>query len=323
MNDGGWVIATHGLSKTYKQVHALKDLNLQVPEHSIFGFLGPNGAGKTTTIKLLLGLIYPTAGSASVFGLDAVRDSVAIRARIGYLPQEPRFYDHMTAREILDYTAHFFFRGPQSEIDRRVAETLALVGLEEKADRPTKGFSGGERQRLGIAQAQVNYPDLLILDEPAASLDPMGRHDVLEVMERLRRHTTIFYCTHILDDVQRVSDAVAILNRGELIAAGPIGELLSTHQGAVAYEVRLRGQADSTYSHLLAQPWVTGIQQNHANGALKWTVSVSDPVAAEANLFRLLAQDDRMIVTDYRIKANDLEDVFLRLVEGGGHHGGQ
>ncbi len=164
----------------------------------------------------------------------------------------------MTARQILDYTAHFFFRGPQSEIDARVAETLELVGLSDKADRPIKGFSGGERQRVGIAQAQVNYPDLLILDEPAASLDPMGRHDVLEVMERLREHTTIFYCTHILDDVQRVSDTVAILNRGQLIASGPIAELLSTNQGGVAYEVGLKGPTESVYRRVAGQPWVTG-----------------------------------------------------------------
>ena len=164
-----WVIDTHGLSKSFKQVETLKSLDLRVQKNSIFGFLGPNGAGKTTTIKLLLGLIHPTAGSASVFGMDIVKDSVAIRSRIGYLPQEPRYYEYMAARQILDFTAHFFFKGPQSEIDQRVAETLELVGLDDKADRPIKGFSGGERQRLGIAQAQVNYPDLLILDEPAAS----------------------------------------------------------------------------------------------------------------------------------------------------------
>jgi ABC-2 type transport system ATP-binding protein len=225
------VIHTRGLSKSYKGVDALKSLDLQVSQNSIFGFLGPNGAGKTTTIKLLLGLIRPTGGTASVFGLDVVRDSVAIRDRVGYLPQDPRFYEHMTARQILRYTARFYFTGPQAEIERRVAETLELVGLADKADRPIKGFSGGERQRLGIGQAQVNYPDLLILDEPAASLDPMGRRDVLEVMERLRKHTTIFYCTHILDDVQRVSDTVAILNHGQLVAYGPIEELLAGGDG--------------------------------------------------------------------------------------------
>jgi ABC-2 type transport system ATP-binding protein len=313
-----WVIDTHGLSKSFKRVEALKSLNLRVQKNSIFGFLGPNGAGKTTTIKLLLDLIRPTGGSASVFGLDTVKDSVAIRARIGYLPQEPHYYEYMSARQILNFTAHFFFKGPQAEIDQRVAETLDLVGLEDKADRPIKGFSGGERQRLGIAQAQVNYPDLLILDEPAASLDPMGRRDVLEVMDRLRKYTTIFYCTHILDDVQRVSDTVAILNHGELVAFGPIEELLAGGEG-VAYEVKLKGQTDSVHQLVASQPWVTGIQSKITNGMTSWTVSVSNPEAAETELFRLLAADQQVIVTHYHVKEYELEDVFLRIVEGGQH----
>ena len=216
------VIKTQDLSKTFDTVEALKSLNLKVPRNSIFGFLGPNGAGKTTTMKLLLGLIWPTHGGGTVFGMDIVKASVEIRSRVGYLPQEPRFYEHMTARETFDFTARFFFKGPKAEIKKRVDETIELVGLEGKADRPIKGFSGGERQRLGIAQAQVNYPDLLILDEPAAQLDPLGRRDVLAVMERLRKYTTVFYSTHILDDVQRVSDTVAILNKGEMVSYGPI-----------------------------------------------------------------------------------------------------
>lgn len=164
-----FVIQTEGLSKAYKGVQVLKPLDLRVREHSICGFLGPNGAGKSTTIKLLLGLSKPTGGSASVFGLDISRDSAAIRQRVGYLAQEPRYYDHMTARQPLRLTAHFFYTGPRAALEARIAETLDLVGLTDKADRPIKGFSGGERQRLGIAQAQVNYPDLLILDEPAAA----------------------------------------------------------------------------------------------------------------------------------------------------------
>lgn len=313
-----WVIDTQGLSKSFKRVDALKALDLRVQKNSIFGFLGPNGAGKTTTIKLLLGLIHPTAGSARLFGLDTVKDSVAIRARIGYLPQEPRYYENMSARQILDFTAHFFFKGPQGEIDRRVTETLELVGLDDKADRPIKGFSGGERQRLGIAQAQVNYPDLLILDEPAASLDPMGRRDVLEVMDRLRKYTTIFYCTHILDDVQRVSDTVAILNRGELVAYGPIEELLAGGEGVV-YEVKLKGQTDAVHQLVAAQPWVSAIQSKSTNGLTDWMISVSDPAAAENELFRLLAADEKVIITHYHIKEHELEDVFLRIVEGGQH----
>jgi ABC-2 type transport system ATP-binding protein len=313
-----WVIDTQGLSKTFGQINALKSLDLQVPKNSIFGFLGPNGAGKTTAIKLLLGLIAPTAGSARIFNLDSRQDSVAIRARVGYLPQDPRFYEYMTARQILDYVAHYFFKGPQAEIDARVAETLKLVGLDDKADRPIKGFSGGERQRLGIAQAQVNYPDLLILDEPAASLDPMGRRDVLEVMERLRKYTTIFYCTHILDDVQRVSDTVAILNHGELVAHGPIEALLAGGEG-VTYEVKLKGNAEGAYQRVSTQPWVTGIQARTQNGVVDWIVSVSDPTAAESGLFRLLAADEQVIVTDYHVREKKLEDVFLRIVEGDQH----
>jgi len=313
-----WVVQTHGLSKAYKEVNALQSLDLQVQRNSIFAFLGPNGAGKTTTIKLLLGLIHPTAGSAEIFGLDTVRDSVAIRARVGYLPQEPRYYEHMTARQILDYIAHFFFRGPQNEIDKRVAATLELVGLEDKADRPVKGFSGGERQRLGIAQAQVNYPDLLILDEPAASLDPMGRHDVLEVMERLRKHTTIFYCTHILDDVQRVSDTVAILNKGQLVAYGPIEELLAGGEG-ILYTVTFRGDASRARERVAAQPWVSDIQSTPRNQATSWLVSVSDAAAAEAGLLRLLLADEDVVVTEFRRREYELEDIFLQIVEGGKH----
>ena len=316
------VIDTHGLSKSYKQVDALKQLNLQVPEHSIFGFLGPNGAGKTTTIKLLLDLIRPTSGSAEIFGLDMARDSVAIRARLGYLPQDPRFYEYMTARQILVYTARFYFKGPAGEIAKRVAETLELVGLADKADRPVKGFSGGERQRLGIAQAQVNYPDLLILDEPAASLDPMGRRDVLEVMGRLRKYTTIFYCTHILDDVQRVSDTVAILNHGELVASGPIEDLLAAGEG-LAYEVTLEGDIESASQRATAQPWVTGIKATRRNDCTHWIVAVTDGEAAKAQLLRLLLADDGLVVTDFHRKEHQLEDVFVRIVEGGQHGSGQ
>lgn len=312
---GSTVIHTRGLSKSFKGVDALKSLDLQVSQNSIFGFLGPNGAGKTTTIKLLLGLIRSTGGTASVFGLDIVRDSVAIRDRVGYLPQDPRFYEHMTARQILRYTARFYFTGPQAEIERRVAETLELVGLADKADRPIKGFSGGERQRLGIGQAQVNYPDLLILDEPAASLDPMGRRDVLEVMERLRKHTTIFYCTHILDDVQRVSDTVAILNHGQLVAYGPIEELLAGGDGIV-YTVTIKGDVEAAYKRVSGQDWVTEIQSRPHNGAAMWIVSVTDAAAAEAQLLRLLLADEGLVVSDFGRREYELEDVFLSIVEG-------
>ncbi|MGC9348488.1 MAG: ABC transporter ATP-binding protein [Anaerolineae bacterium] len=317
-----YVIETQGLTKVYDGVVGLEDLDLQVPEHSIFGFLGPNGAGKTTTMKLLLNLIKPTRGGGTVFGQDIVRESVEIRSRVGYLPQDPRFYEHMTARETLDFTAKFFFKGPQNEIDQRVEEMLDLVGLAGIADRPVGGFSGGERQRLGIAQAQVNYPDLLILDEPAASLDPLGRRDVLDVMARLRKHTTIFYSTHILDDVQRVSDTVAILNHGRLVTSGPIESLLAG-SGGVVYTVAFRGDVDGARARLADRSWIDEIRHlptaagDEANGVTRWSVAVTDPEIAEAELLRALLADPDLVVTDFRRRSYELEDIFVQLVEGG------
>src|SRR5512141_2929010 len=287
MNANDFVICTEGLSKSFGDVHALKSLDLHVPRKSIFAFLGPNGAGKTTTIKLLLGLLKPTGGSGQILGMDIVRDSVDIRARIGYLPQDTRFYEHMTARQTLEHTARFFYFGPQSAIDKRVNEMIELVGLEGKADRPIRGFSGGERQRLGIAQAEVNYPDLLILDEPAASLDPQGRRDVLEVMSRLRKYTTIFYCTHILDDAQRVSDQVAIVNQGELITQTSVKDLLAG-TGDLVYSVTLKGDAQIAYRRVAQQPWISKIESSQEGEETTWQVSVTDEAAAKDQLMSLL-----------------------------------
>jgi len=312
------VIETHNLSKTFKEAQALKSLNLTVKQNSIFGFLGPNGAGKSTTIKILLGLIRPSGGQATIFGHDVQRNSVDIRRRVGYLAQDPRYYEHMTARQIIDYTAHFFYRGPTHLLEARVQEVIELVGLEGKADRPVRGFSGGERQRLGIAQAQVNYPDLLILDEPAASLDPMGRHDVLEVMEKLRKYTTIFYSTHILEDVQRVSDTVAILNRGTLIAEAPINELLAGDGSSAIYAITLKSEADAAiteaWSRVTAQPWVQHLSVAAEDGQIDWQVSVSDDAAAEDLLLRLILEDRSLKVKHFGRKTYNLEEVFLELV---------
>ena len=310
------VINTQGLSKAYKGVQALKPLDLQVRQNSICGFLGPNGAGKSTTIKLLLGLSRPTSGSAQVFGMDSLHNSVAIRQRVGYLAQDPRYYDHMTARQTLRFTARFFYSGPKQAIEDRLTETLDLVGLSDKADRPIKGFSGGERQRLGIAQAQINYPDLLILDEPAAALDPMGRRDVLEVMERLRKHTTIFYSTHILDDVQRVSDSVVILDHGQLVTQGPVTEIMAGSNGTV-YTLAVKGDGQAVRERIARQPWVKSITEGRHNGETALQVSITDVQAAEAQLLRLALADERVTVTEFGRQKLNLEDVFLQLVSGG------
>jgi ABC-2 type transport system ATP-binding protein len=308
------VIKTQGLSKSYGDVHALKTLDIEIPKNSITGFLGANGAGKSTTIKLLLGLLKPTAGSGTVFGLDITKDSPNIRRRVGYLSQNPRFYDRMTAREVLRFTIHFFFKGPADKIENRITEMIELVELQDKADRAVGGFSGGERQRLGIAQAQINYPDLLILDEPAAALDPMGRHAVLQIMERLRRHTTIFYSTHILDDVQRVSDRVVIVHRGELITQGPVETLLNGSNGVV-YTLVTQGDVTMAKESVSNQPWVSNLNLSVSNGLTQWHVAVKDEQAANQALLRLVLANNKVNVLQFGREKRDLEQVFMQLVQ--------
>ncbi len=307
------IVKTHNLNKSYKGVTALKSLDLEVSRNSMVGFLGPNGAGKTTAIKLLLGLARPDGGNGIVLGHDIVHQSVDIRKRVGYLAQDPSFYGDMTARETLRFAARFFYSGPTAGINTLVSETLDITGLSDKADRPIKGFSGGERQRLGIGQAYINTPDLLILDEPAASLDPMGRHDVLKLLQQLRDHTTVLYSTHILDDVQRVSDSVVILNRGELIAQAPIDELLMGNSGAV-YVITIKGDASAAYGRAVSQPWVHSIDTTQENGKTIWHVNVKEEETAEAQLLRLVMTDEHLTVAEFTRKKYELEDIFINIV---------
>ncbi|MDQ3506857.1 MAG: ABC transporter ATP-binding protein [Actinomycetota bacterium] len=316
------VIETSGLTKAYGRVAALKNLDLRVERNSIFGFLGPNGAGKTTTMKMLLGLSRPTSGRGSVFGKDIAKEDFEIRRRVGYLAQDPRYYGHMTARGTLRFAAKFFYSGPEKAIEKRIEDSLSLVGLSDRADRRIRGFSGGERQRLGLAQAQINAPELLILDEPAASLDPMGRRDVLEIMARLRdeRNTTIFYSTHILDDVQRVSDSAAILREGRLLAHAPINELLST-DGSGAYEIRLGstpGNAlEKVRNRVESQTWVASLEEaSEPGGERTWLVKTTDETAAEENLIRLVLEDRSVKVVGFGRKRQSLEEAFFDLIEG-------
>lgn len=308
-----YAISTDRLTKSYGRSVVVDGLSLHVPQKSIFGFLGPNGAGKTTTIKMLLGLANPTSGRAEILGLDAVNDSLSVRGRIGYLAQDPLFYRHMTARETLAFTCRFFFSGSDRSLRHRIDETLELVGLGDKGDRQIRGFSGGERQRLGIAQAQVHHPDLLILDEPAAALDPLGRRDVLEIMERLKDHATIFFSTHILDDVQRVSDHVAILDRGKLVANAPTADLL--RGDGVVFEITVRGEGTAATQALKKRSWVDGIDAERRDGTTTLTVGVLDEGAADAELLSTVIDDGAAVVTHYGRKHTNLEDVFLGLVE--------
>ena len=198
-------IRCENLTKRFGGVTAVEDLSLSVEEGASFGFLGPNGAGKTTAIRLFTGLTYPTEGYMRVGGEDVEGRSLELRAQIGYLPQIPAFYGWMTGREFLRFTGDLYGL-PRRECHSRADELLGEVNLLDAADRKVSGYSGGMRQRLGLAQALVHRPRVLFLDEPASALDPIGRRDMLETINALRGRTTVFMSSHILGDIERVCD---------------------------------------------------------------------------------------------------------------------
>jgi len=210
---------------------ALSGLDLEVSAGEVFGFLGPNGAGKTTTINVLLGFIPPTSGAAYLFGID-VRQPIA-RQRIGYLPEMTYYYKFLTAEELLRFYARIFGLS-RKEADKRIDHLLRLVELEPAAKRPIKFYSKGMQQRVGIAQALINNPDLLILDEPTAGLDPPGRMKVREIIQHLKNAgKTVFFSSHELGEVETICDRVAIINQGELKAVGRVSDITAQHQSSL------------------------------------------------------------------------------------------
>lgn len=207
---------------------ALEGLDLTVHAGEVFGFLGPNGAGKTTTMNVLLGFVQPTSGSASLFGVD-VREPIA-RQRIGFLPELTYYYKFLSAEEILRFYAKIF-GVPRGEADKRIDSLLKLVELEHARNRPLKSYSKGMQQRVGLAQALINNPDLLILDEPTSGLDPLGRMRVRQIIQRLKNEgKTVFFSSHELGEVETVCDRVAIVHQGELKEQGRVADLVKQHQ---------------------------------------------------------------------------------------------
>ncbi len=217
---------------------ALQGLNLEVRQGEIFGFLGPNGAGKTTTMNVLLGFVNPTAGAAYIFGVD-VREPIA-RQRIGYLPELTYYYKFLSAEEILRFYGKIF-QIPRSEMETRLDSVLKLVELEEARRRPIRTYSKGMQQRVGLAQALINNPDLLVLDEPTSGLDPIGRMKVRQLIQRLKDEgKTVFFSSHELGEVETVCDRVAILNQGELKAEGRVDDLVRQYQCTSLEQVFLK-----------------------------------------------------------------------------------
>lgn len=227
-----------GLSKIYKigfwrnkPKFALKPLALNVEEGEVFGFLGPNGAGKTTTLKMLMGLVFPTAGSARILGKDI--DDPSVKVQIGFLPEQPYFYDYLTARELLEYYGRLS-GVVGKDLSARVFTVLGRVGLADAANLQLRKFSKGMLQRVGIAQAILHEPKIVFFDEPMSGLDPMGRREVRNLIEELQQEgRTVFFSTHILSDAEALCDRVAVIHLGELRGVGAVAELTSSVQGKV------------------------------------------------------------------------------------------
>ncbi|MCA1618080.1 MAG: ABC transporter ATP-binding protein [Acidobacteria bacterium] len=286
-----------------RRVRALDGLSLSVGRGEIFGFLGANGAGKTTTLKLLMRLIYPTSGGARILGRDI--GDTSMHARIGYLPEQPYFYDYLTARELLEYCAELFgYARPERKA--RAADMLRRVRLEEKSwDKQLRKFSKGMLQRVGLAQALVNDPSVVFLDEPMSGLDPVGRREVRDLIASLRTTgTTVFLCSHILSDVEVLCDRAAVLRKGRLAHVGRLEELRGAG-GARPMEVVLSAP-DAARLEAALSP-LSGARLTATPGGAR----VEVPTESEVDAVLRAARDAGAGLVAVQPVGNPLEELFV------------
>ncbi|NLX09477.1 MAG: ABC transporter ATP-binding protein [Chloroflexi bacterium] len=299
-------IEVHGLTKRFGDFTALDEIDLAVERGIIFGFLGPNGAGKTTTLRLMTGLARPTAGRVVIEGVEVGTNR---RPPIGYLPDAPTFYHWMNAREFLRYIA-----GLHGLENPPIDAVLERVGLHDAAKKRVGGYSRGMKQRLGLAQALLPQPAVLLLDEPASALDPAGRKAILDILDDLRGEMTVFFSTHILGDAERICDEIGILDRGRLILQARRDELLARFARPI-FEVDAAPEAtaplQAAAERIAALPWV---ERTMLHGS-SLRVHVRDVAAAQRELLPLLAG---LPVLRFEMLGATLEDVFLRLTNGEG-----
>lgn len=301
------MITVTNLHKTFQSYHALKCINLHVKKGEIYGFIGQNGAGKSTTMNILAGLSVPAAGSCTVNGMDVTKISHPSDLKIGYLPEDPKFYPWMTAYETLDYLGN---SSSHSAGKQRIEQMLEWVGLSDAARRRVGGFSRGMKQRLGIGAALIHDPELVILDEPSSALDPEGRSDVLHLITDLKQMgKTVFFSTHILSDVERVCDTVGIIASGQMIMEKPLAVILKDNVVPI-YDMVLGEALNGALLDDLEK--MDGVLVVQAHGH---KVSVTLKTADSKGLIRFLA-DNGISVRELVQRKNDLEDIFIKEVNG-------
>ncbi|KMY48960.1 ABC transporter ATP-binding protein [Peribacillus loiseleuriae] len=301
------MIHCENVTKTYNSFQALNGISFTIEGNGCFGFLGRNGAGKTTAIRMLVGLSEPTSGIVKVNGLDVKKEKEKLAETMGYLPQHPAFYEYMTGKEWMQWVGRLF-RLNKKTIEERTESLLRDCGIWEARDRKISGYSGGMKQRLGLAQALMNRPKLLILDEPVSALDPVGRHEVLKMIMKLKDNMMIFMSSHILEDVEKIADHIIMMDKGELVLLSSMQELKSTYTIPVI-RFSISEEKQSLTKVLAEQEWVKNIHVNIAD----YTLTVNDLVIANAKLPKLISQSGAMLVT-YQVDIPSLEDIFLRKV---------
>jgi len=301
---GDLAIETAHLRKEFGPKVAVQDLTLSVPRGEIFGFLGPNGAGKTTAVKMLMGLVRPTSGTARLLGMPP--DDLRAKERIGFLPELFRFHEWMTAEEFLDFHGQLYGM-PREERRRRIPEVLEMVGLGAEGKYQLRTFSKGMQQRIGIGQAILNRPDVVLLDEPTSALDPIGRRDVRDLMRHLKSEgCTVFLNSHLLSEVELVCDRVAIIDRGRVIATGVLGELLA---GGLEIEV----EAADVTTEALQELRAVGQSVEARDGRLTLRMGDREQVPLVAEI--LVHHGAKLYSMSHR--RGSLEDLFIRVVEEG------
>lgn len=295
------------LVKNYKSTVGVNRINIDIKESGCFGFLGRNGAGKTTTLRILAGLAKPTSGEVKVAGVDVVKEKERIASLIGYLPQHPAFFEYMTGKQWMDWVGELFGLSKE-RIAERTELLLKQCGIWEARDRQIGGYSGGMKQRLAIAQALINQPKVLLLDEPVSALDPIGRHEVLQMILQLKNDMTIFMSSHILEDVEKVADHVTIIDKGEMIITSGIEELKNKYSTPIIIFEILETNND-LISILHKQDWIESVHENFN----EYKVTVKDIETAKRTLPKLIT-DSGMTLLKYQIETASLEDIYLRLV---------
>ncbi len=311
------MIKIEGLRKEFttgflrKRSVAVESLNLSVEEGEIFGFLGPNGAGKTTTIKMLLGLIYPTGGNAWMFGQPV--SNVQMRRNVGFLPEQPYFYDYLTAEEFLSFYGGLFDIR-ESVLTLKIKELLSLVGLEGKEEIQLRKFSKGMLQRIGIAQALINDPKLVILDEPMSGLDPIGRKEIRDIIMCLKENgKTIFFSSHILPDVEMICDRVGIIGKGKLLKTGKVDDLIYS-LSTKSIEMMVEGLNEDVLRKLEAQ----GSKLQRAATSGKKSLLIFEKEAEVQNGIRTVMANGGKIISITPQKMS-LEEYFVKQIEEGRH----